>query len=779
MFYSFDVFDTLITRKTATPGGIFALMQRTLRESEEYAWLDEYLKTSFYSLRVGSEQQARKVYRTESRVEISLEEIYEVMKMTLALDDAGAQRLCALERKTELENIIGVEDNIRRLFALKAQGHRVVLISDMYLDEETLRGMLRKADPNLENLPLYLSSVYGQSKAERGLYRIVEEAEGVSKDEWVHIGDNPYVDDRVPKSMGIQTEPCPMKALLPVELEALKQNPSDAERELRIGTAANLRMFRAVENTVSAGGGPVKPESAAWRYGVSFCGPLILPYMEWVLIQALKKGIKRLYFIARDGYLMKEIADSLIERYKLSVRTEYIYGSRQAWRAPAFSERFWNMEQLFHWSYLDGLTVSGLARIFGLEAEELMQVFPERFSEPSQKVSREEVLEMVPLFQKSTKLCETVSRKNREKRELLLQYLRENIDVSDSNFAFVELIGSGYSQLCLSALLKELADVSVTNFFYHLDADFSTPSCRFYTCLPCDFPWQWVIELFFSAPHGRTIGYRKGDDGRICPVLNEESLEAVEYGLSQIHAGAKEYACACDAPQERWGSGEALALSFFYMKYLSGPVDPDLADFIGDMPYGEAALGGDVAKYAPRLTAEDIKNLYLIRDLEPVSCFYPKRRLELSLNRLRPEEKRLREHYLYLASVGDAAVEAGREAYWTAHGGIDPALSLRGFDPGRLKKRIAVYGAGKYGKRLVRALHIDPEREVVLWVDKNPEKARRLGFEVHPAEELAAADFEQVVIAIANAELVREVREKLSGMGIDESRIVTYFPLPD
>ena len=31
--YSFDIYDTLITRKTATPEGIFALMQKQLEEN--------------------------------------------------------------------------------------------------------------------------------------------------------------------------------------------------------------------------------------------------------------------------------------------------------------------------------------------------------------------------------------------------------------------------------------------------------------------------------------------------------------------------------------------------------------------------------------------------------------------------------------------------------------------------------------------------------------------------------------------------------------------------
>ena len=41
--YSFDVFDTLITRTTATPWGIFALMRDRLKLEKQIHNLDEYV----------------------------------------------------------------------------------------------------------------------------------------------------------------------------------------------------------------------------------------------------------------------------------------------------------------------------------------------------------------------------------------------------------------------------------------------------------------------------------------------------------------------------------------------------------------------------------------------------------------------------------------------------------------------------------------------------------------------------------------------------------------
>lgn len=44
---SFDVFDTLITRKTATPKGIFKIMQEVLKSNNKYTNLPEFIKDNF------------------------------------------------------------------------------------------------------------------------------------------------------------------------------------------------------------------------------------------------------------------------------------------------------------------------------------------------------------------------------------------------------------------------------------------------------------------------------------------------------------------------------------------------------------------------------------------------------------------------------------------------------------------------------------------------------------------------------------------------------------
>ena len=50
MIYSFDVFDTLITRTTASPLGIFALMQERLQRERAENGLEDYVIDNFYEL---------------------------------------------------------------------------------------------------------------------------------------------------------------------------------------------------------------------------------------------------------------------------------------------------------------------------------------------------------------------------------------------------------------------------------------------------------------------------------------------------------------------------------------------------------------------------------------------------------------------------------------------------------------------------------------------------------------------------------------------------------
>ena len=64
--------------------------------------------------------------------------------------------------------------------------------------------------------------------------------------------------------------------------------------------------------------------------------PTMLSYVSWVLDEAMKKGTKRLYFLARDGYSMYSVARIICEKLNLPIECRYLHCSRFAWRSAEF-----------------------------------------------------------------------------------------------------------------------------------------------------------------------------------------------------------------------------------------------------------------------------------------------------------------------------------------------------------------------------------------------------------------------------------------------------------
>ena len=116
--YSFDVFDTLITRVTATPKGIFALIQNLLQEEvieEKPSLFHTYIKTNFFFLRIGAEQVARNTYCKDGIEDVTLEQIYDVLVREHLITENQAEYLCKLERKLEMESVRGIPETIEKV----------------------------------------------------------------------------------------------------------------------------------------------------------------------------------------------------------------------------------------------------------------------------------------------------------------------------------------------------------------------------------------------------------------------------------------------------------------------------------------------------------------------------------------------------------------------------------------------------------------------------------------------------------------------------------------
>ena len=159
--YSFDIFDTLVTRRTAIPTGIFAIMQSKLRGSK----FSSLLQHNFYKIRIGSEELARQNKRILKKTpEVTLDDIYKVIQFNESLSDSEIVFLKKLELENEKCNVVVLSNNLLKLKELCKRGKRVVLISDMYLTSEQIHYIIDDLDPVFRDLKIYVSCEYGVAK---------------------------------------------------------------------------------------------------------------------------------------------------------------------------------------------------------------------------------------------------------------------------------------------------------------------------------------------------------------------------------------------------------------------------------------------------------------------------------------------------------------------------------------------------------------------------------------------------------------------------------------
>lgn len=312
MMYSFDIFDTLITRKTAVPGGIFAVMQSELRK-DEYTCMPLSIRNNFYQLRIAAERLARHSYQQGGLEDVTLEQIYDVLAVRGELSEAQQTQLMRLECDIEYRECVPIEKNVNQVKKLLSDGEKVILISDMYLPQKQIYKMLEKADPVLAELQLYVSGDCKKRKYTGAIYEFAMEQSHFTGAECVHTGDNEKTDVAAAEKAGFRTRLSWFPDLLPMEKKLLDQAPGNLWLNRIIGCSRRARLELGEEMA----------QKDDVLIGTSVGGIILNSYMQWVVRSAYARGIKKLYFIAPDGYVLKFIADILIRKTGIAIDTYY------------------------------------------------------------------------------------------------------------------------------------------------------------------------------------------------------------------------------------------------------------------------------------------------------------------------------------------------------------------------------------------------------------------------------------------------------------------------
>ncbi|NNK91979.1 MAG: hypothetical protein HKO87_06055, partial [Acidimicrobiia bacterium] len=319
---SFDIFDTLLTRKVGEPRSLFLLLGRRLQQKH----LIDCSSSAFAAARTDAEIRS---FRNAGGLDstVTIETIYGELASSIWVAPGTLDKLIDEELALEWEMLVPVVDGARRVEAARSRGERITFVSDMYLGPDFLTDVLRAHELFRDGDQLFVSSAHGRSKSSGRLWEIVIDASDVDAVAIHHTGNDLGSDVRSARRAGLAATGVPENNLNRYEL-ALEAH-SAATDGLTSAVAGASRLAR-LGATAEQPDDQVLADVAAGAIA-----PFILGKVLWLLGQARDEGLEALYFIARDGKLLREVAVELAPKLGYHGELHYLYGSRQAWTLPS------------------------------------------------------------------------------------------------------------------------------------------------------------------------------------------------------------------------------------------------------------------------------------------------------------------------------------------------------------------------------------------------------------------------------------------------------------
>jgi FMN phosphatase YigB (HAD superfamily) len=534
---TFDVFDTVLSRRLGAPRAVIELLA------------DELSAAGRLPGSAANFVQARLKYdvdltRTLDRPP-TLAEIYARVAAALVADETAPAAWCSAEEDLERRLCVATPGADQLLKAARESGRSVVFISDTPHREAFIRELLETTGLCQPEDRVFCSAERGASKSTGRLFQIVREH--LPEATFFHVGDNSRADLAAPRVEGWSSGLRPVGQLS--RYEELIEGQAGALGLTASWLAGSVRLARL--EAIDRG---VPPALAAVAAGV--VGPMLIGYALWVAAEAKARGITHLYYVARDGEIMQQVAEPVLAAISPDVRSHYLYGSRQPWSLAASAH---SLEALRGWldvksdfSVRNVLARVGLepAAAFAACAHELLA--PDRVDQPLSPDQRSRLAELIT----TSPLLDLVEEQARAAATLTTSYLVQEGVFGGPPTALVDAGWEGRSARAVDLLADAAGATRPQHLFIGLNAKSAAirGDGHAFTAWLADetidhdalhgFPGlNVVIEMFCVGTEGRTVGYRTDPPGPVTPVLTEaRNSQALEWGAADLQAIARRVA---------------------------------------------------------------------------------------------------------------------------------------------------------------------------------------------------------------------------------------------
>jgi predicted HAD superfamily hydrolase len=327
---SFDVFDTLITRNVFHHSHVFDLITDRAEKILFDNGIDVSLFGGFKKLRERSANRAIKFAKKNNSEEYSFIQMYKELRLITGISKDVEAELRKLELDTE--KLVSTPRKLGHdMFDYCIEKNKtIILTSDMYLEKDFVIFLVKRAGFDMSKISkVYVSSDSKLLKKSGNLFKKL--ISDFPDFKILHIGDNQYSDFIMPRKFNINS------IKIEQSFDIFKNNKQNKQLTKDVNISDSILHALSVNKFYDCPLINDRPRfnKDFYQLGYQAGGSIILGFTKWLIDVATKDNIDTLYFLARDGKIVKDVYNIIEKRTSIKLpKAIYLLGSRRSYTTP-------------------------------------------------------------------------------------------------------------------------------------------------------------------------------------------------------------------------------------------------------------------------------------------------------------------------------------------------------------------------------------------------------------------------------------------------------------
>lgn len=322
-FIIFDIFDTLLSRPIFYPDNLFRILEKKI---------DNYYKitSNFLEVRKSTEKSLR---LEKEDGDVSYEEIYGNIYRFCSYNNDLIEYIKREDFNHEIEILHPKKEVIKLVEYATSKNKTVLFVSDMYLSKPQIIKLLDFHHIPYNKKNIYVSADTGYRKDNSTIWQFLIKENLIEPDKALMFGDSEVSDAKIPGDFGVESFHLLSErnmfytSLIGQEFSKKFTDINDESKMVLMGPVISHLFVSPFD--VNKVFDTYERKLTPFEFGYIALGPFFYLFLNNIY---LKFQNKRIFFLARDGYFLKELFEVFLKTKKLSIEKEieYLIISRRA-----------------------------------------------------------------------------------------------------------------------------------------------------------------------------------------------------------------------------------------------------------------------------------------------------------------------------------------------------------------------------------------------------------------------------------------------------------------